>query len=96
MFSVATEADARLLIVGACKLNQAGQYYAPELADAQTFDNLKAFSDRLLKVWGYIQKARKTRRGVQPCHPPTAAGAAQDAPSPTRRPGLPRRRQRTC
>lgn len=47
VYSVADEEEAGALIVLTCPTNQAGQYIAPELAEAQTLDNLDRFSDRL-------------------------------------------------
>lgn len=50
VFSVDNEEDAKRLIVAACPFEPGVGYYAAELADDQTLDNLAAFSDRLATV----------------------------------------------
>lgn len=47
MYSVDTEAEARQLLIAACPRNIAGDFYARELSEEQTFENLAAFSQRL-------------------------------------------------
>ena len=59
MFSVDTEEEAKSLIVLACGRDDAGNYYAKELVEDQTLDNLAAFSDRLAKAWEFLKKAKK-------------------------------------
>lgn len=56
MFSVADEKEARDLIVLACPTNHRGEYYATELAQEQTLDNLYAFGDRLRKLHDEVLK----------------------------------------
>lgn len=56
MFSVDTEEEAKKLIVLACPRDDYGNYYARELLEEQTLDNLDAFSDRLAKAWGIISR----------------------------------------
>lgn len=52
VFSVATEEDARLLIGAACNFDhESGEYFARELAQEQTLENLYAFSVRLAEIW---------------------------------------------
>lgn len=51
VFSVDTEEQARSLITFTCPTNYEGEYYAPELAEEQTLENLYAFSDRLTDAW---------------------------------------------
>lgn len=47
VFKVGSEEEARRLIVMACPTNFGGEYIAPELAEAQTIENLEKFSTRL-------------------------------------------------
>lgn len=47
VFSVDQESEAKLLRAMTCKMDTPGVYYAPELADAQTIENLLAFGDRV-------------------------------------------------
>lgn len=61
MFSVDTEDDAKLLISTACPMDYSGRYYARELAEDQTLENLYAFSDRLAEVWDRIERIRKVK-----------------------------------
>ena len=58
VFSVETEDDARALIAFACPMTHHGEYYARELAQSQTLENLAAFSDRLAKSWDLIKASR--------------------------------------
>lgn len=47
VFSVDTEEEARLLVVTTCPRGYDNHYYARELAQEQTLENLATFSDRL-------------------------------------------------
>lgn len=47
VYTVDTEAEAHHLIVSTCKLNQEGDYFAPELAAKQSLERLIAFGERL-------------------------------------------------
>lgn len=58
VFGVATEAEAEQLIIMACPRDTAGAYYARELAEEQTLENLVAFSDRLQQCWDVRQDAK--------------------------------------
>lgn len=51
VFSVDTEEEAKLLVVSACPFEPGVGYYARELADDQTLENLQAFSVRLATLW---------------------------------------------
>lgn len=55
MFSVETEAEAKALIVLTCPINLCHQYYAPELVEAQTIENLEKFGNRLAKAYKLIK-----------------------------------------
>lgn len=58
MFSTETEEEARALITLACPTNYAGEHIAPELAEVQSLDNLRAFSDRLENLYNrYIRRS---------------------------------------
>lgn len=59
VFSVATEKEARSLLVAACGTNMDGEFVAKELVMDQTLENLRAFSDRLVKMWKFLQTARR-------------------------------------
>lgn len=59
VFSVDTESEARMLIVAACPCDSEGHYYARELSDEQTLENLDAFSDRLQRVWEALQALKQ-------------------------------------
>lgn len=50
VFSVADEKEAKALISLTCPMNYDHQYYAAELAEEQTLENLEAFSTRLDKA----------------------------------------------
>ena len=58
MFSVNTEEEAKRLIVLTCPMNVDGQYYARELAEEQTLENLQAFSDKLVKAYDYMMRGK--------------------------------------
>jgi hypothetical protein len=47
VFSVATDEEAKALLVLACQRGYDGEYYAPDLIEEQTLENLAAFSQRL-------------------------------------------------
>lgn len=47
MFSVDTEAEAKTLIAMACPMDGNKKYYARELVNDQTLDNLFAFGGKL-------------------------------------------------
>jgi len=55
VFSTDTEEEAHRLIVLCCPMDHAGQYYARELIEEQTLDNLQRFSDRLARAWELIK-----------------------------------------
>ena len=59
MFSVENEEEAKLLITLACSRSYSGEYIARELAEEQTLDNLKAFSDRLENTYDKFIKKEK-------------------------------------
>ena len=61
MFSVNTEAEARQLITLCCPTDAAGNYFARELAEEQTLENLQRFSDRLAAGWALLQKRKAAR-----------------------------------
>jgi hypothetical protein len=47
VYSVGSDEEARRLVAMACKMNHAGQYFAPELADDQSLGSLENFARRL-------------------------------------------------
>lgn len=50
-YSVDTEEEAKLLIAATCRLSAQGDnYYASELMEELTLDNLKIFSERLARL----------------------------------------------
>lgn len=59
VFSVETEDDARALIVASCPRDTAGHFYARELAEEQTLENLERFAQRLERTWALIQARRR-------------------------------------
>jgi hypothetical protein len=62
VFTVDTEEEARKLVALTCPLADDNKsYYARELAEAQTLENLRRFSDKLAKGYALLQGA-KTRR----------------------------------
>lgn len=65
VYSVSDEQEAQDLLVAACGRNLDGEFVARELASHQTFDNLKAFSDRL-----HAAHARLRERGLCRCTDP--------------------------
>lgn len=58
MFSVDTEEEAKSLLLLVGKRDIEGNLYAPELAQEQTIENLKKFSDKCARAWEHM-KARK-------------------------------------
>lgn len=61
VFGVKTEVEAKRLIVMACPRDPEGNYYARELAQDQTLENLVSFSDHLQKCWDFMQERRKVK-----------------------------------
>lgn len=55
VYSVDTEAEAKLLLTLACPTNMHGEYVAPELVEDQTLDNLQKFSDRLDRTYNAMK-----------------------------------------
>jgi hypothetical protein len=55
VFSCDTEEEARQLIIRACPRDEDGNYYARELVDDQTLENLVQFSDKLQECWDQRQ-----------------------------------------
>jgi len=64
VFGVQTEEEAEALITLACPRGPDGNYYARELAQEQTLENLVAFSDHLQKAWDFRQE-RLARKAVK-------------------------------
>lgn len=58
VFGVETEKEAEMLITMACPRDMEGAYYARELAQEQTLENLVAFSDKLQEYWDRWQEMR--------------------------------------
>jgi len=56
VFSVDTEEEAKQLIAATCPRDLEGNYYARELAQEQTLENLQLFSDKLARVWEQMQQ----------------------------------------
>jgi hypothetical protein len=57
VFTVNDEKEATMLVALACPRGFDGKYYAPELAQDQTFENLEAFGNRLEELYNkYINK----------------------------------------
>lgn len=59
MFSVNTEKEAKDLIILCCPRGYDGHYYARELAEEQTLENLERFSARLAKGYEMMQKRKR-------------------------------------
>jgi hypothetical protein len=76
-YSVADTKEARDLLVLACPTNARGQFIAPELAEAQTLANLRAFSDRLHLAHGFMQQRGRCR--CQPVEKAEGDGSPQQA-----------------
>ena len=50
VFTVGTQEEAETLILLTCPRGMDGEFYARELADEQTLENLEAFSEKLDKA----------------------------------------------
>ncbi len=61
VYSVGDAAEARELLVLACPTNINGQFVARELLEAQTLENLQAFSDRLDRAHELLKKNGQCR-----------------------------------
>ena len=64
VFSTNTEAEAKMLLVMCCHLDYFGHYYARELLEDQTLENLQRFSDRLQRGWELMKKNKRRRAHV--------------------------------
>lgn len=62
VFGVETEEQAKSLLILACQMGPDGKYYARELLQEQTLENLVAFSDRLQKSWDFWQERKGGHR----------------------------------
>jgi hypothetical protein len=51
VFTVDTEEEAKQLIALACPVGIDGNYYARELVEEQTLENLQKFSDKLARCY---------------------------------------------
>lgn len=81
VFSVDTEEEAKALVVMTCPTDAAGTYYARELAQEQTLENLYAFGEKVGKAHDLMVKhgnctcrnVKRKRRGgsdsIQPSAP---------------------------
>lgn len=65
VFGVDTEKEAEALIVMTCPRDAQGAYYARELANEQTLENLVAFSDKLQECQDFRKKMAASRRKVK-------------------------------
>lgn len=63
-YSVDTEEEAKLLLAMACPMNLRGDYIAPELAEEQTLERLRAFGERLEAM--HARMSKKGDDGVCP------------------------------
>ncbi len=61
VYSVGDDEEAQALITLCCPRTYDGQYYARELANEQTLENLKKFSDKLHEGHAWLKKAGKCR-----------------------------------
>ena len=61
VFSTDTVQEAKDLITLCCPLDAEGNYYARELVEEQTLDNLQKFSDRLQAGWEHMQRMKRER-----------------------------------
>lgn len=59
VFSCDSEEEARKLIVLCCPRDAQGNYYARELAEEQSLENLEAFSDKLARGYEVLKAANK-------------------------------------
>lgn len=55
VFSTVSEEEAKQIVIATCELGTDGEYYARELAEEQTIENLRKFSDRLAEKFDIIQ-----------------------------------------
>lgn len=62
VYSVADADEARLLLASTCQMGYDGHYYARELGEEQTLENLERFSDRL-----HAAHVRMVERGKCRC-----------------------------
>jgi hypothetical protein len=58
VFSVDTEEEAHKLLVLTCGKTPDGQFYAKELAQRQSLENLYAFGDRLAQAYEWMKDQR--------------------------------------
>ena len=58
VFSTNTEEEATSLITLCCPMNIRGEYYARELAEEQTLENLQKISDKLQMGWDMMQRRK--------------------------------------
>lgn len=56
VFSTNTEDEARKLIALCCPIDYDGNYFARELREEQTLENLQKFSDRLQRGWDHMKR----------------------------------------
>jgi hypothetical protein len=56
VFSVDTEEEAKRLIILTCPCGDDGNYYARELVEEQTLENLEMFSDKLARAYAFMKK----------------------------------------
>ena len=61
VYSVADEQEAEALIRLACPRDGGGQFYARELVQEQTLDNLELFSDRLDAAHDVLERTGQCR-----------------------------------
>jgi hypothetical protein len=59
VFSVNTEDEAKTLIIMTCPMDCEGNYYARELAQEQTLENLQKFSDKLARAWNILHNRKR-------------------------------------
>jgi hypothetical protein len=64
VYSVDTEEEAKRLLALACPKNLDGEYYARQLTEEQTLENLDVFSDHLHKCQQIIS-AKSRAKGVR-------------------------------
>lgn len=60
VYSADTEEEAKRIVVLTCGTTADGEYFARELAEEQTLENLGAFSDRLHEAAGRLGLAVET------------------------------------
>lgn len=59
LFSVDTEQEARDLITLTCPRDNDGTYYARELVQEQTLENLYALTDKMRTAYDRMQRSRQ-------------------------------------